>query len=181
MKTFKPVILAALTALATGFFPAAAEAVEQDLIFGGYVLTIKNLSTRGALLSYRLWFTPPAERSDRFSLIHPRPFTWGFEAKGGKLNHPEEAWEAMLALKLKYELEVLPGTGFFATLGGGGSYSEADYHAVPTKYSFVGRAGLGWRLDHFLVQAVFEHRSNGGIRRPNRGVDLLEAGVGFRF
>ncbi len=181
MKTFKPVILAALTALAAGFFPAAAEAVEHDLIFGGYVLTIKNHSTRGALLTYRLWLTPPAGGPDRFTPLYPRPFTWGFEVKGGKLNHPEEAWEAVLALKLKYELEFLPGTGFFATLGGGGSYSEADYHAVPTNYSFVGRVGLGWRLDHFLVQTVFEHRSNGGIRKPNRGVDLLEVGAGFRF
>ena len=171
------VLVTALTLL-----PAAARGFEHDLLFGGYVNTLRNLDTQGMTLAYHLWITPSPERSrEGASFLYPLPFNWGLELKGGRLNRPQEAWEVALLAQIKYELEIFPRLGFFATLGGGGSYTEAEYTSIPTDYSFVGRIGLGCRIEHFLIQVVYEHRSNGGIVRPNRGLDLIETAVGFRF
>jgi len=157
-------------------------ALENEILFGNYVYTLRNLETRGVTASYRLWFSDWEEPPGRaFSLLYPRPLTWGVEAGAGRVYRPESAWEGSLSLLLKLEENFTRDIGAFVLASGGGSYSQAHYEYMSTDLNFSVRAALGIRLQRFILQGAYEHRSNAGIKRPNRGMDVLLVSLGFRF
>lgn len=160
-----------------------AEAIDQEVLFGGYAYTLRNLDTSGMILAYRIWLTKSEaeEKKMKFSLIYPRPIVIGFEARGGRLHKPDAGWEAELTLDFKYEIDFTWDFGAFIFLAGGGSYSDIDYTNVPTHYNFVTRGGVGLRLERLFFQTAYEHRSNGHLRPSNRGMDAITASVGVRF
>ncbi len=153
--------------------------IRQELLAGTYPATLRNLETAGVTLAYRVTLLP-GENPD-FTLLYPRPLAWGLEARGGWLWKPQDTGEAALLLNLSYDLDLGRGYGLFFLIGGGGSYSGADYDSVAKHFNFVERAGIGVRVGPGIVQFSYEHRSNGGLWSPNRGIDLVTAEAGMEF
>ncbi len=176
-------IIALLLISAGALFSPRAEAIDQEVLFGGYAYTLRNLETRGMILAYRIWLTKSEaeEKKLNFSLLYPRPIVIGFEVRGGRLHKPDTGWEAELTMDFKYEIDFSWDFGAFIFLAGGGSYSDIDYTNVPTYYNFVTRGGVGLRFERLFFQTAYEHRSNGHLRSANRGIDAVTASVGARF
>jgi hypothetical protein len=172
-------ILTILTILLLPAFPAKSGEIRQELLGGTYLATLRNLKTEGATLAYRIAFL--SEPEQYFSLFYPGPLYWGLEARGGFLWKPEDAGEAAILLNLAYDLDLGQKTGIFFLIGGGASYSSADYNRVAKHFNFIERTSIGGRFDRFIVQLSYEHRSNGGIWSPNRGTDLITAELGIEF
>lgn len=157
-------------------------ALENEVLFGTYVDTLRNLETRGGTFSYRLWLSDWEEPSDiPFSLLYPRPLVWGAELGAGRVHRPESAWEGSLCLLLKIEEDFTRDLGGYLLAAGGGSYSDATYERMSEPMNFCIRAAAGIRLERVILQGAYEHRSNAGIEQPNRGLDVLLASLGFRF
>ncbi|MDP8236871.1 MAG: acyloxyacyl hydrolase [Candidatus Erginobacter occultus] len=172
-------IFTILILLPLSAFPAKSGEIRQELLGGTYLSTLRNLKTEGATLAYRIAFL--SEPGQEFSLFYPGPLSWGFEARGGWLWKPRDTGEAALLLNLSYDLDLGRGTGVFFLVGAGGSYSGANYDNVARHFNFTERAGLGGRFGRCLVQISYEHRSNGGLWSPNRGIDLITAEAGIEF
>ena len=164
-------------------FPSLSTADEQELLFGTYLFTLRNLDTRGATLAYRYWLSRSEVERERhgFSVFYPYPVVVGLEARGGRLVDPETGFEGGLLLNFRLELSLIEDLSAGIVLGAGGSYSEMDYENVPTHYNFISRGGIFCRFQRFLVQAAYEHRSNGHLRSSNRGLDVITGSAGFRF
>lgn len=160
-------------------FPAKSGEIRQELLGGTYLSTLRNLKTEGATLAYRIAFL--SEPKQKFSLFYPGPLYWGFEARGGFLWKPEDAGEAAVLLNLAYDLDLGREIGIFFLIGGGASYSSVDYTRVAKHFNFIERTSIGGRFDRFIVQLSYEHRSNGGLWSPNRGIDLITAEAGIEF
>jgi len=158
-----------------------AGALEQEVFFGTYIETLHNENTRGATLAYRLWLTRQKEDERGFSLLYPRPITLGLEFRGGRVLVPETGWEGGISLLFKYERDFCETMGGYLFLSGGGSYSGVNYPGIPTNFNFLSRGGVGFRLENLILQGAYEHRSNGGLRKPNQGLDLIQVSLGFRF
>ncbi|MDP8215511.1 MAG: acyloxyacyl hydrolase [Candidatus Euphemobacter frigidus] len=148
-------------------------------MLGSYVSTLRNLNTEGVVLAYRLWFKPGQD--DGFSILHPRPLELGFELRGGCLWKPKDTGEGSLLIDLKYELDPGNDFGFYLLAGLGGNYSGVSYTEVATHFNFIERGSLGIRIFRFIIQTSYEHRSNAGLRSPNRGIDLLTVSLGLRY
>ncbi len=170
---------ATLTLLLLPAIPGKSAGIRQELLAGTYPVTVRNLKTEGITLAYRLSFLPEAEGN--FTLLNPRPLVWGLEARGGWLWKPDDTGEAALLLNLSYDLDLGRGFELFFLIGGGGSYSGADYASVARHFNFVERTGIGVRVGRGIFQLSYEHRSNGGIWSPNRGIDLVTAEAGMVF
>ena len=157
-------------------------ALENEVLFGTYVDTLRNLETRGGTFSYRVWLSDWGEPDDLpFSLARPRPLVWGAEIGAGRVYRPQSAWEGSLCLLLKIEENFTRDFGGYLLAAGGGSYSDASYERMSEPMNFCVRAAAGLRLERIILQGAYEHRSNAGIEQPNRGLDVLLASLGFRF
>ncbi|GEM_PF-958698 len=153
--------------------------VEQEMFLGGYVYTPRNLHTEGGTAAYRIWFLPGDDRG--LSIIYPQPLTLGFEARGGYLWKPENAWEASIMIDLKYEFNLIENIAIYLLGSTGGNYSGVEYESVATHYNFINRGSLGICIYQAIIQTSYEHRSNAGLEQPNRGVDLITVSAGYRF
>ncbi len=175
----RSILLAALGLLAV---PPLLPALENEVLFGTYVDTLRNLETRGGTFSYRVWLSDWEEPPDiPFSFFYPRPLVWGAELTAGRVYRPESASEGSLCLLLKIEGNLTRRFGAFLLAAGGGSYSDATYERMSEPMNFCVRAAAGFRIERIILQGAYEHRSNAGIEQPNRGLDVLFASLGFRF
>lgn len=180
MRRTRHIVLAGAVLLAA--VPPFLPALENEVLFGTYVDTLRNLETRGGTFSYRLWLSDWEEPADiPFSLLYPRPLVWGVEAGAGQVYEPESAWEGSLCLLLKIEGDITRDLGAYFLAAGGGSYSDASYERMSEPMNFCIRAAAGIRLERVILQGTYEHRSNAGFEQPNRGLDVLVASMGFRF
>jgi hypothetical protein len=168
-----------LTLILLPAFPVQSSGIRQELLAGTYPVTVRNLKTEGVTLAYRIAFLPEAGQG--FSLLYPRPLAWGLEARGGWLWKPDDTGEAALLLNLSYDLDLGRKFELFFLIGGGGSYSGAVYANVAKHFNFIERTGIGVRVGRALFQVSYEHRSNGGLWSPNRGIDLVTAEAGMVF
>lgn len=160
--------------------PLIAEVgVDQEIFLGGYVYTPRNLHTEGGTASYRLWLLPGDDQG--FSIFYPQPLTLGFEARGGYIWEPDHTWEASIMIDLKYEFNLNKHIAAYLLGGTGGNYTGVDYKSVATHYNFINRGSLGICIYQAIIQTSYEHRSNAGLRQPNRGVDLVTVSLGYRF
>ena len=79
----RSILLAALGLLAV---PPLLPALENEVLFGTYVDTLRNLETRGGTFSYRVWLSDWEEPPDiPFSFFYPRPLVWGAELTAGRV------------------------------------------------------------------------------------------------
>ncbi|HDL64555.1 MAG TPA: hypothetical protein ENH12_04110 [Proteobacteria bacterium] len=182
MRLFFRISLTASIFIALSFSPTALIArggIEREVFLGGYLCTPRNLETRGGTAAYRIWLIPDEDRG--FSIFYPQPLTLGFEIRGGYLREPEDDWEASILIDLKYEFNLNDNIALYLLGSTGGNYSGIDYEEVATHYNFTSRGSLGVCIYQLIVQSSYEHRSNAGLRQPNRGVDLVTLSFGYRF
>jgi len=77
-------------------------------------------------------------------------------------------------------------TGFFAEIGIGAHLLSKTYNndgdRLSTAFEFGDHLGVGYTFDkNWEVGAKYQHYSNGGIKEPNSGVNVVSVRVAYKF
>jgi hypothetical protein len=97
------------------------------------------------------------------------------------VNRPERGLDLGLTLNGRYYLGETNHKGFFVTFGGGSAYTSIKLEEQGTHGLFMLHGGLGHQWEWILLEAKFQHYSNGGLARPNRSINATPVSVGYVF
>lgn len=101
------------------------------------------------------------------------------------------AWVSSVSLVPVLRVMERDGDGWYFDIGVGPSYSDVLYRssdrAFSTRFNFRNEVGIGYHWPSNTpysphdLSLRFEHYSNGGIRNPNPGIDIVSLRYTWRF
>jgi hypothetical protein len=95
--------------------------------------------------------------------------------------NPTEGVDVGVNLGLKIYPFTQDRSGFFFTLGTGGSYSTIAYTEQATHAFFILQGSIGYRYKNFYIEDRYRHYSNAGTSSPNRSINANLISIGMYF